>query len=84
MLIEQKIIDRIEIVQEGTFIQVREKNCILKDGVEIASNFIRYVISKEHDRSNLDPQVKKIADVIWAEEANPEQTAQTQEVSGTL
>ena len=63
MLEEQKITDKIEII--GDFIQVRERNAVLKDGVEIASTFHRYTLSKNDDRSNLDPKVKKIADALW-------------------
>lgn len=65
MLEEKKITDKIEII--GDFIQVRERNAVLKDGVEIASTFHRFTLSKEDDRSNLDPQVKKIADALWSE-----------------
>lgn len=68
MLEEKKITDKIEIVAEGKVIQVRERNAILKDGVEVASTFHRFTISKDDDRTNLDPQVKKIADALWSEE----------------
>ena len=67
MLEEKKIVDKIEIISD--VIQIREKNCILKDGQEIASSFYRYVITKEDDRTNLDPKVKKIADALWNEES---------------
>ena len=67
MLEEKKITDKIEII--GNIIQVRERNAILKDGVEIASTFHRFVLLKDDDRTNLDPQVKKIADALWSEES---------------
>lgn len=67
MLEEKKITDKIEIVNEGNVIQVRERNAILKDGVEVASTFHRFTISKDDDRTNLDPQVKKVADALWSE-----------------
>ena len=66
MLEEKKVVDKIEIVDK--FVQVRERNIILKDGIEIASNFHRYVLKKEDDRTNLDPTVKKIADAFWDED----------------
>lgn len=68
MLTESKITDKIEIVAEGKVIQVRERNAVLRDGVEIASTFHRFTITKDSDRTNLDPQVKKIADALWSEE----------------
>lgn len=67
MLEEKKITDKIEIVAEGNIIQVRERNCVLRDGVEIASTFHRFTINRDSDRTNLDPQVKKIADALWSE-----------------
>lgn len=70
MLTEKKITDKIEIINEGNFIQVRERHAILKDGVEIASTFFRYTISKESDRMTLDNQVKKIADALWGQQEN--------------
>lgn len=65
MLEEKTITDKIEII--GKIIQVRERNAILRDGVEIASTFHRFVLTKESNRDNLDPQVKKIADALWVE-----------------
>jgi hypothetical protein len=66
MLEEKKIVDKIEIINDA--IQVRERNCILKNGVEIASSFNRFIVVKEDDRTNLDPKIKKIADALWNEE----------------
>ena len=63
MLQEKKVVDKIEII--GDFIQVRERNCILKDDIEIASSFHRFVLSKTDKRNELDEQVKKVADAIW-------------------
>ena len=37
--------DKIEVVGIYKFVQVRKKNVIKKDGVEIASNFQRYVLN---------------------------------------
>ncbi len=69
MLEEKKIIDKIEIVKEGSVIQVREKIQILKDGIEVAGTYHRYLISKDTypQMENVDIQVKKIADAIWNE-----------------
>lgn len=67
MLEEKKITDKIEIVSNGEIIQVRERNAILKDGAEVASTFHRFVLTRDMDRTNLDPQIKKIADALWSE-----------------
>ena len=37
--------DKIEVVGQYKAVQVRKKNVIKKDGVEIASNFERYVLN---------------------------------------
>jgi len=44
MIIEQKIVDKIEILHTGD-IQVREANQVVKDGVVIASSYHRRTIS---------------------------------------
>ena len=36
--------DKIEVVGQYKAVQVRQKNVIKKDGVEIASNYQRYVL----------------------------------------
>ncbi len=66
-LIEKKIIDKIEIV-ENNCIQIRTATIIEKDGVEIAKTFHRHVLAPGEDVSNEDPKVQAIANAIWTEE----------------
>ena len=65
MLEEKRIIDKIEII--GDIIQVREKVSILKDGVEIASNYHRRAYDKSDEMSSEDPKIISVAKAIWPE-----------------
>jgi len=59
-LTKNKIIDKAETVkiQDHYCIQVRERNQILEDGVEIGSSFHRYILSPDADGSTItDPVV---------------------------
>jgi len=61
--------DKIEVVGIYKAVQVRKKNVIKKDGVEIASNFERYVLSAGtlDDSDNLvDNPLDKEADGVTA------------------
>ena len=62
MLTEKTIIDKIELV-EGA-VQIRHKNIIERDGVEIASTFHREVVMKESDTSHLPLKIQKICE-LW-------------------
>ena len=58
---KQTIVDKAETVkvQDHYCIQVRERNQILEDGQEISSSFHRYVLSPDHDVSQItDATVK--------------------------
>ena len=67
--------DKIEIVGIYKFVQVRKKNVIKKDGVEIASNFQRYVLNAgtldasdnlvETDISGEPAEVSAICTAAW-------------------
>lgn len=43
MLTEQTVVDKLEVLADGT-VQVREANEILRDGVVISKQYHRYVI----------------------------------------
>ena len=62
MLTEKTIIDKIELVENA--VQIRHKNIIEKDGVEIASTFHREVVMKENDTSHLPLKIQKIC-ALW-------------------
>jgi len=67
--------DKIEIVGEFKNVQVRKKNVIKKDGVEIASNFERYVLQAgmldasdnlvETDLSSEPAEVSAVCNAVW-------------------
>ena len=67
--------DKIEVVGEYKAVQVRKKNVIKKDGVEIASTFERYVLHPgtldasdnlvDTDISAEPAEVSAICNVVW-------------------
>ena len=64
---EKSVVDKIEVLLDGC-IQVRTKNQILKDGVEVASSFHRHVVVPGDDLSNEDDRVAAVATTLWTEE----------------
>lgn len=64
---EVSVVDKVEVLLNGC-IQVRRRDQILKDGVEVASTFHRHVVVPGADLSNEDPRVAAIATVTWTEE----------------
>jgi len=64
---EKSVVDKIEVLLNGT-IQVRRRDQILKDGVEVASTFHRHVIAPGDDTSAEDSRVAAIATATWTEE----------------
>ena len=67
--------DKIEVVGQYKAVQVRKKNVIKKDGVEIASNFERYVLNAgtldasdnlvDTDISEEPAEVSAICNAVW-------------------
>ena len=67
--------DKIEVVGQYKAVQVRKKNVIKKDGVEIASNFERYVLQAgtldgndalvDTDLSAEPAEVSAICTAVW-------------------
>jgi hypothetical protein len=66
-LIETKLIDKIEIVQDGTM-QVREATRILRDGDEIAKTYRRWSFAPGSDVSEMPANVQAIAQAAWTPE----------------
>lgn len=71
---EKSVVDKIEVLLNGS-IQVRTRNQILKDGVEVASTFHRHTITPGADLSNEDDRVAAIANATWTEEVVAEYQA---------
>jgi hypothetical protein len=67
MLEKIEIVDRIEVVENGT-LQVRTKTAIKEDGVEISSKFHRHVVVPGADVSGEDAKVQAIAASIHTAE----------------
>jgi hypothetical protein len=69
--------DKIEIVGKYKAVQVRKKNVIKKDGVEIASNFERYGLDAgtldgndvlvDTDISSEPAEVQAICNAVWTQ-----------------
>jgi urease accessory protein UreE len=64
---EQSVVDKIEVLLQGQ-IQVRRRDQVLKDGVEIAATYHRHVLSPGDDLTNEDPRVIAIAEATWTPE----------------
>ena len=77
MLEKIEIVDRVEVVENGT-LQVRVKTAIKEDGVEISSKFHRHVVVPGADVSAEDVRVQAIAASVHTPEVIAAyQTAQT-------
>lgn len=66
-LTEQVVIDKIEVVENGT-LQVREATRILKDGEQIAQTYHRWSFAPGSDVSAMPSNVQAIAQVTWTPE----------------
>ena len=64
---EKSVVDKIEVLLLGQ-IQVRRRDQILKDGVEVAATYHRHVLSPGDDLTNEDPRVVAIAEATWTPE----------------
>lgn len=67
MLTEVKLIDKIEVVENGT-VQVREATRIMKDEEVIATTFHRWSFAPASDISAMPENVQAIAQVVWTPE----------------
>lgn len=67
MFTETKEIDKIELISNG-LVQVREATTILKNGVEYAKTFHRWVLTPDMDISNQEQKVQAIAQAAWTPE----------------
>jgi len=66
-LSEFKVIDKIEIVENGS-LQVREATRIMKDGEQIAQTFHRWSFAPASDVSAMPANVQAIAQAAWTPE----------------
>jgi len=66
-LTETKVIDKIEVVENGT-LQVREATRIFRDGQEVAKSYHRWSFAPGSDVSSMPANVVAIANTVWTEE----------------
>jgi hypothetical protein len=66
-LTETKVIDKIEIVENGT-LQVREATRIFRDGQEVAKSYHRWSFPPGSDVSSMPANVVAIANTVWTAE----------------
>jgi hypothetical protein len=67
-LTEATLQDKIEIVSEHKFIQVRTATVISRDGVEISRSFSRHVVAPDADVSGESAEVQAICAVVHTDE----------------
>jgi len=63
-LTEHTVQDKIEIVGEFKYIQIRTAQIIKKDGVEISRSFSRHVVAPDSDISGESAEVQAICAVV--------------------
>ena len=63
-LTEETIQDKIEIVSEYKFVQVRTATVIKRDGVEISRAFSRHVVAPDADISGESTEVQAICNAV--------------------
>jgi len=77
---EIKVIDKIEVVENGT-LQVREATRILKDGEQIAQTYHRWSFAPGSDISSMPANVQAIASAAWTSEVVAAYQAQQAETA---
>ena len=63
-LTEETVQDKIEIVSEHKFIQVRTATVIKRDGVEISRSFHRHVVAPDADITGESAEVQAICAAV--------------------
>jgi len=70
-LTEETIQDKIEIVGQYKYIQVRTATVIKKDGTEISRSFSRHIVAPNINSDDLakeSTEVQGIANSVWTDE----------------
>jgi hypothetical protein len=63
-LTETQVEDKIEIVSEHKFVQVRTATVIKRDGVEISRSFSRHVVAPNDDITGESAEVQAICNAV--------------------
>jgi hypothetical protein len=64
MLTEETVQDKIEIVSEHKFVQVRTATVIKRDGAEISRSFSRHVVAPNDDITGESAEVQAICTAV--------------------
>jgi hypothetical protein len=67
-LTEEAVEDKIEIVGDFKYIQVRTATVIKRDGAEISRSFSRHVVAPDADVSDESVEVQAIAAAVHTDE----------------
>jgi len=59
--------DKIEVVGQYKFVQVRKATVIKKDGVELTRAYERYVLHPDSDISGQPAEVTAICNAVWTD-----------------
>jgi len=62
---ERTTVDKIEVVGDYSFVQVRTAYIVEKDGVEVGRSFHRHTLVPGDDYSGEDPRVVAICNAVW-------------------
>ena len=63
-LTEETIQDKIEVVGDFKYVQVRTATVIKRDGTEISRSFHRHTVTPDADTSNESAEVKAICNAV--------------------
>lgn len=83
MLTETKIIDKIEVTENG-IVQVREATRIMKDGEQLAQAYHRWSFAPGSDVSAMPANVQAVAEAVWTPEVISAYQAQLEASQGAL
>ena len=67
-LTEETVQDKIEIVGEHKFIQIRTATVIKRDGTEISRSFSRHVVAPDADITGESTEVQAICNAVHTDE----------------
>ncbi len=68
MALTERIEYKVEVIPPYSVLQVRKSEIVVKDGVDLATAYVRHVCSPGDDVSNECDQVKAIAGALWTED----------------
>lgn len=68
MLTEEAVVDKIEIVSEFAYVQVRTATVIKRDGEEISRSFHRHVVAPGDSYADEDSKVQAICAAVHTPE----------------